>query len=458
MKLMSVRLAAEVMGARVLGDASISFGGVSTDTRAGCTGALFFALQGEHSDGHQYVRQAFEAGAAAAVVRRPVQGVDGTQLQVEDTLRALGLLARHIRRERSLPVVGITGSVGKTSTRALTAAGLSARHAVHQSAKNYNNEIGVPLTLFDLRDEHTALVLEMAMRGAGQIAWLAEVAEPTIGVVTNIGLSHVELLGSREAIAQAKGELVAALPTNGLAVLPADDAFYPLLQSLTRARIVTFGEAEHADYRVTDLSLDPEGRAVCRIKGEPVRFAAPGAHVALNAAAALAVCDALGVPLNAAIERIEALPPEPMRLAPRAIANGILLLDDTYNAAPDSVRAALITLRAMAHGGRRAVAALGQMRELGPYESEAYQMAGEWVRAAGVELLLTVGEGAEAIAHAAGIAGEHFSSSEQAAAALAAKLRPGDVVLVKGSRAVCMEKIVELLIASQTRKTAQGNP
>ncbi len=458
MKLMSVGLAAEVMGARVLGDSSVSFGGVSTDTRAGCADALFFALPGEHSDGHQYVRQALEAGAAAAVVRQPVQGVEGTQLQVEDTLRALGLLARHIRRGRSLPVVGITGSVGKTSTRALTAAGLSARHVVHQSAKNYNNEIGVPLTLFDLRDEHTALVLEMAMRGVGQIAWLAEVAEPTIGVVTNIGLSHVELLGSREAIARAKGELVAALPPSGLAVLPADDAYYPLLQSLTRARIVTFGEAEHADYRVTDLSLDPEGRAACRINGQPLRFSAPGAHVALNAAAALAVCDALGVPLNAAIERMEALPPEPMRLAPRALDGGILLLDDTYNAAPDSVRAALVTLRAMAHGGRRAVAALGQMRELGPYEAEAYRMAGEWVRAAGVELLLTVGEGAEAIAHAAGVSGEHFGTSEEAAAALAERVRPGDVVLVKGSRAVRMERIVERLTASQTRKTAQGNP
>lgn len=445
--------AVQAMSAGATATTEAPFTGICTDTRHGALGALFFALPGENADGHEYVARAFEAGALAAVVNYALPEVTGPQLVVADTLIALGDLARHYRRRFTLPVIGVTGSVGKTSTKEMISSALRGRFNTLANEKNFNNEIGVPLTLFALDSSHRAAVVEMGMRGRGEIARLAEIAEPTFGVITNIGLSHIERLGSRDEIALAKRELFEALPAGGTAVFCADDDYAAFLDDYARenAQAVTFGLQAEADFRAANVTFAPDGGSRFTVNGQPFVLHAPGVHHIANAACACAVAASLGIPLEEVAAQLETFRSPAMRMEAVELSNGVLLLNDAYNAAPDSMHAALQTLTLLA-GGRRTVAILGDMKELGDYSSEAHQFVGDLAAQQDVDLLVTVGEAAQEIADTAlSTLGEerifNFPDTDTAAQKVGMLLQLHDVVLVKGSRAMEMERIVRALQA-----------
>ncbi|NLG84887.1 MAG: UDP-N-acetylmuramoyl-tripeptide--D-alanyl-D-alanine ligase [Firmicutes bacterium] len=447
---------AEVTGGHLVGDPGLTCVRVSIDSRRVEPGDLFFALRGERHDGHDFIPQAIAAGARAFVASRPVEVPAGVgAVFVPDTIAALGALARHHRRRFRLPVVAVTGSTGKTTTKEMIAAIGAVRHRVVKNEGNFNNEIGLPLTILALRPQDELLVVEMGMRGRGQIAALAAIAEPEIGGVTNIGLTHLELLGSQEAIAEAKGELVAALPGSGVAILNGDDARCAALAAKTGARVIRFGLGETAEVRATALVEGPEGSEfLLRAPGGagfPVRLNVPGRHQVQNALAAATAALALG------------LTPEEIQagLADFGLARGRggkvmapggwTVIDDTYNANPASMDAALRVMAARSIPGRR-VAVLGDMLELGSATEAAHREVGRLAAGAGLSLLLTFGEAAREIGHGAVEAGfpsaavRHYTEKSVLLETLRSFLRPGDVVLVKGSRGMHMEEIVAGLL------------
>lgn len=435
--------------------------GVSTDTRSLTANALFVALRGERHDAHQFLDAAAAAGARVALVEAKslpddlsALPPDFTLIAVDDTLRALGKLAAAHRNRFRIPVIGVTGSYGKTTTRALIAAALSAQFHVLSSTGNFNNEIGLPMTLLQLDHSHTAAVLELGMRGAGQIEYLAKIARPTVGVVTNIGPQHIELLHSIDNIAAAKAELLQALPPEGVAVVPADDRFVTFLKQQAPGRSLTFGTAKDADFRVSDVAIDLSGNVSCTVTQataltrQSLRLPLPGVHNAVNGAAALAVASALGVLLPDAAAMIETaqVPGGRMRVVrlPK-----LTIVDDCYNAGPNSMRAALDMLRDFPGSGRR-VAILGSMRELGDFSETEHRQIGAYA-AARVELLIGVGEETQALLEAAKMVGAvpfhtEWCADAAAAASRAVELvRDGDVVLIKGSRSVGLETVVSAL-------------
>ena len=430
------------------GGGGITFPHVSTDTRTLQPGDLFVALTGPATDGHQFIPHALRAGAGGLVVsQQVVASLDTPVLRVPDTEVAYGLLARHWRDRFAILVVGVTGSVGKTTLKEMLACTLSPLGPVLKTAASQNNETGVPKALLQLTPEHKTAVIEMGMRGSGQIAYLCGIARPTVGVLTVIADNHLELLGSRDAIADAKGELMAALPADGLAVLNEDDPYRSRLQAKTKARVVTYGEA--GDYRAESITSLEDGWRFL-VRGVPVQIASLSRHDIGNALAALAVADALGVPLAEAAHALRLYVPPPMRMEIVKTNSGVTILNDAYNAAPASVKSALETLAA--YPGVRKIAFLGDMRELGARADEAHRELGTVIAdLGGLDALYTVGGLAAQIPNAA----QRFPDSEAAArfAREALTLEPGAVVLVKASRAVAMEKVVAALVPS-----SEGTP
>lgn len=431
--------------------------GVSTDTRTLRPGDLFVALPGPHADGHAFVAEAFRRGASAALVSRAPDGSPpGPLVQVGDGLRALADLARHYRRGLTLTVVGITGSVGKTTTAAMCAAVLGTRLAVARTREEWNAEIGVPLTLLALDERTQAAVIEMAMRGLGQIAELVDIAAPRIGVVTNIGPTHLELLGTIENIARAKGELIEGLPADGAAVLNRDDPRAYALRERSRAHVVTYGRHPAADVRAGAVEADEGGlRVALTAGGRAVTVAVPalGRHNASNALAAAAVAGACGLPLEAVGEGLSAYRPPKMRLQP-VQAGDVLIINDAYNASPASMEAAFDVLADVARG-RRTIAVLGEMKELGPESPQLHREVGASLAARRAAVLVAVEREGRQIADGAIAAGMPedavicLPSVEAAAERLPELVRPGDVVLVKGSRALAMERIVDVLVEAR---------
>ena len=427
--------------------------GVQTDSRRIERGNLFVALRGEKFDGHKFLQQVANQGAVAALVEEQ-QNVDLPQIVVPDTLKALGDLARFHRQRFDIPIVAVTGSYGKTSTRALIHAALSAGGETLTSQANFNNEIGLPMTLFQLDKNHKFAVLEMGMRGIKQIDYLAKIAQPTVGLITNIGPQHIELLGNLENIARAKAELIENLPADGLAVLPADSPFLPMLKGKAPCRFVTFGLAPDADYRVENVRNNPPEEGGISFDLHFGSFVQSGiwlpmigAHNAINAAAALAVAHQLGIEVAEAQWRLEEaqLPGARMHVVK---TEQLTIIDDCYNAGPDSMRAALATLRDFPSNGRR-VAVLGAMRELGEFSDDEHRKIGEM---AGEICDVVVGVGSETqpmmdIIRDGGDCKlfDWGASADAATALVSAKLQRGDVVLVKGSRSVGLEVVVEEL-------------
>ena len=406
-----------------------------TDSRQVVPGGLFFALKGAESDGHRFVGDAAARGAAAVVVDREVDAGAAAVLRVADTWAALYALARQVLARVSPLVVGVTGSNGKTSTKEFLAAALAARFPTLKTEGNLNTETGVPLTILRLEPEHRALVLEMGLQGPGEIRRLAELARPRIGLITTIGTVHLEFFASQADLARAKGELVAALPPDGLAVLPADSAQLPLLRSLTTAPVTTFGPGgdwEFGDYR-------PQGSG-CRftVRGVEVALQLGGRHMAGNALAALAAAEFAGVPLATAAPALTAVSVH-RRLAEWPAPEGFTIVDDSYNASPESMLAAFETVAERERRGRL-LALLGEMRELGAAADEAHRQVGRRARELFDAIcVVDVGRG-PLLAEASG--GELVADNAAALAWVRAEARPGDTLLVKASHGVHLEEVV----------------
>jgi UDP-N-acetylmuramoyl-tripeptide--D-alanyl-D-alanine ligase len=426
---------------------------VTVDSRAAGPGALFVARRGGHTDGHAFLGDAFTAGAAAALVDRD-DVVPRPVVVAADTGAALLDLARSERAAIDATVVGITGSTGKTCTKDLTAAVLSARFEVRASPASFNNEVGVPLTILGADERTEALVCEMGSRGVGHIAMLCDVAKPQVGILTNVGVAHLELFGSREAIARSKGELVEALPADGIAVLNTDDPVVRGFEQRTDARSVTYGLGPDAAVRGTDVSLDDEGRAsfIVELDGdrERMELAVPGEHMVANALAAVACGTALGVTLAECAAALKGARISAWRMESFTIGDDVRVLNDAYNANPTSMAAALQTARWLARG-RRLVAVLGHMAELGPIAEEEHHRLGELVARMEVDRLITVGPLALEIERSAVLAGmamrdvANHASIDEALRDLREHVQPRDVVLVKASRVAGLERIAEAL-------------
>ncbi len=426
---------------------------VVVDSRKASAGALFFALPGERTDGHAFIRDAFARGAAAAVVRDPA-GASGSAVVVDDVGEALLRLAADERAAQAAKLVGITGSTGKTSTKDLAAAVLAMRFGVEAAAGSYNNEIGLPLTILGATGDVEVIVAEMGSRGIGHIARLADVARPDVGVVTTIGVAHMGMFGSREAIAEAKAELIRALPDDGVAVLPQEDPAARGFAHLTGARVVTFGRSPDAAVRGEDVILDERGRGTFTLVvgdlRERVELAVPGDHMVTNALAAAATGVALGVSAAECAAALKGARISPSRMETFTTADGVEVVNDAYNANPESMAAGLKAARWMARG-RRMIVVLGHMAELGPISFEEHERIGELLARIGVEHLVTVGEEAEDIARAAvreGVEPENVTTcptAEEALGAVRARARPGDLVFLKASRIAGLERIAEAM-------------
>lgn len=438
---------AAVVGGTVAGNGSAKVTAPAVlDGREAEPGGLFVAFAGEHADGHDYASQAGRSGAVAVLGSRPT-GLP--TIVVEDAQAALQTLAAHgVAQLRScLTVVGLTGSQGKTSTKDLLTAALSNVGPTVATIGSLNNELGVPLTILRADESTRFLVIEMGARRMGDIARLAGLVPPDVGVVLNVGQAHLGEFGSRAAIATAKGELVQGLASGGTAVLNADDARVVAMRALTDGPVLTFGRAEHADVRVLDLTLDRLGRPSFTLRtadaATPVVLPLVGAHQAFNAAAAAAAALAIGVPLEMTAAALATASVSQWRMELCELPGGITLLNDSFNANPDSARAALDALAVIE--GRR-IAVLGEMLELGEESEAEHHAIGEYA-ATRANVVVAVGEGAHAIAHGAGAQAAALSDNKAAIDWLRRMLAPGDVVLVKASREARLDEVAAALSA-----------
>jgi UDP-N-acetylmuramoyl-tripeptide--D-alanyl-D-alanine ligase len=442
-------------GALLGGDLGIAVGGVSIDSRVLGIGEAFFAIRGERLDGHAFVRDAVGKGASCLVVDTVSDDLPPgvPVVLVDDTTRALGRLGAWHRARFTLPVAAVTGSNGKTTTKEMMAAVLAALGPVLKPESSFNNQWGLPLTLLKLTAEHKAAALEIGTNHPGEIAGLAQIARPTIAVVTTVSSAHTEFLGSLDDVQREKGALIRALPAEGAAVLNADDPRVLAMSALTRARVWTVSATGPADVRaVRPVGESPEGLGFELETAEgrhPVRLRFSGRHNVTNALAAAGVGVALGLPLERVAVGLEAARPVKGRCVWRR-AGALRILDDTYNANPVSVRAALETLHASA-GGRRRVVVLGDMLELGPLAAAEHREMGRAVAASGAAEFIGLGPWSGTAVEAAREAGlgesHHAGTFEDTVALLLKRLAPGDVVLIKGSRGMRMERVVDALMA-----------
>ncbi|MCZ4123430.1 UDP-N-acetylmuramoyl-tripeptide--D-alanyl-D-alanine ligase [Streptomyces sp. H39-S7] len=448
---LSVGEIAAVVGGTVVGGTVSSDGTVTVtapavlDSRQAEPGGLFVAFTGEQADGHDYAREAGRAGAVAVLGSRPTPL---PTVVVPDARAALRALATHVvaRLRDGLTVVGLTGSQGKTGTKDLLAALLSSVAPTIATIGSLNNELGVPLTMLRADAATRFLVLEMGARHIGDIAALTGLVAPDIAVVLNAGKAHLGEFGSREAIATTKGELVRGLAPGGTAVLNADDPRVVAMRSLTEGPVLTFGRADHADVRMLGLALDPLGRPsfTLRTAGTSVPVALPlvGAHQALNASAAAAAGLAVGIPLDLATAALATVSLSKWRMELRDLTGGATLLNDTYNANPDSTRAALDALAAI-QGGRR-IAVLGEMLELGDVSAAEHRAVGEYASSR-ADLVVAVGEAARPIADGAGERAVALADNDAAVEWLRGHLAADDVVLVKASRGARLDEVAAAL-------------
>jgi len=444
-------IAAATEGRIVRGDADLAVARIATDTRRIEPGDLFVALRGPNFDGHRFVSEAIARGACGAVVAEDVEVERGALVRVADTERALGDLAAHTRRRAGLRVLAVGGSNGKTTTKEMLAAICEAAWPgrVLKTRGNWNNLVGVPLTLLGWQGESVA-VLELGMNRPGELARLTEIASPDFALLTNIGEEHLEGLGSLAGVAEAEGELFANLPPSAVAVVNADDPWVRRMAQRFAGASLAFGSgqtvrAEH----VTNLGVDGVAFELhCGGAAVRVRLRLAGEHAVANAVAAAAAAHAAGVGIETIARGLAQVEPVPMRMEVRRLPNQVTLIDDSYNANPGSMGAAL---EALAHLPGRSLAVLGEMLELGAVREDAHRRLGERAHFFGVEVLVVVGVVADVVAsgaHASGMRADSVvtcRTHEEAAEAVRARWRAGDVVLVKGSRGAHMERVVALL-------------
>ena len=429
---------------------------VSTDSRNITPGCLFIPLEGDRFDGHSFINSALEAGAAGCLTARERESyLPGKfYIKVRSTQRALWELARYYKKLFPIPFIAITGSVGKTTTKDMTAAVLGARFRVHKTEGNFNNAIGVPLTLLKLEKQHQVCVVEMGMDHAGEIDDLAALVEPDMAVITNIGDAHIENLGSRENIFKAKCEIFPHLKKDGLAVLNGDDPMLATLKGTLAQHTVFVGGGEGLDYTACGLSSDGAGHLSCRVKTPRSQFEASipalGRHMIYPTLIAAAVAEALGMAPDEIIRGIGAFLPTKMRMNILRCKGDIVILNDAYNANPQSMRAAAAVLGDAQ--GRRKVAVVGDMKELGPGSEQFHRAVGSYFAQAGADRLIAVGDLARFMAEGARDAGleqaDYFPTLDAAKNALSRELRAGVTILVKASRSMAFEKIVDFLLAN----------
>jgi UDP-N-acetylmuramoyl-tripeptide--D-alanyl-D-alanine ligase len=421
-------------------DLNVSVLGITTDTRIIKPQELFVALVGENFDGHNFIEQAVDQGAIALIVNRQIESLAVPQFIVRDTLKAYQQIAQWWRDRFNIPVIGVTGSVGKTSTKELISAVLGTKGKVLKTEANFNNEIGVPKTLLQITSEHSYAVIEMAMRGLGEIALLTDIARPTIGVITNVGTAHIGRLGSREAIAQAKCELLAQMPETSIAILNYDN---PLLietaQKVWQGKTITYG-LTGGDVRGT---INGNNITVAE---QNLPLPLPGEHNASNYLAAIAIAQVLKIDFAPLIAGLQVQLPQG-RSRRYELPNDVVVLDETYNAGLESMLAAVQMLKATP--GIRHIAVLGTMKELGEHSPQLHRQVGQKAQALNLDLLMVLADEAatkEIIEGAAGIKTECFSDRATLTSKLKQVIRPGDRILCKASNSVGLNKVVEELI------------
>jgi UDP-N-acetylmuramoyl-tripeptide--D-alanyl-D-alanine ligase len=441
-------------GILISGDRNSEFLDVYTDSRRIEKGGLFIPIIGERFDGHDFIKPSLDAGAEGIITSREIEPVKGkVVIKVYDTLNALGRIAAFYRQKFDIPFVGITGSVGKTSTKDMVAGVLSQKFNVLKTHGNYNNEIGLPLTIFKLDCFHEAAVIEMGMSGLGEISRLTSIARPDIAVITNIGLSHIEKLGSRQNILKAKLEILEGLNPDGVVILNGDDELLSGTRDLLKFRTVFYGMRDGVDYQAYNIKTDGEKgihfEVMIRNREYSIHVPVPGIHNVHNALAALATGMELNIGIEKIIKGINEFVSGKMRLNILS-HNGIKLIDDAYNASPQSMKAAISVLKDISDGNRT-VAVLGDMLEMGEWALEGHITVGKYVADKGIDFLITLGENAKNIAQGAvesGLDKERavsFDRIEDINIFLGEFLKKGDVVLIKGSRGMKMEEIVSYL-------------
>ena len=416
---------------------------VTTDSRALTPGCLFAAIPGERADGHDFIAQTLENGALGALAQRVPEGVHGNLIVVPDTVAALQSVAAFYRAQFDIPVLGVTGSVGKTTAKELMAAVLSQRLRVHKTAGNFNNDLGVPITLFGLNETHEAAVVEMGVSHPGDMARLAEMVRPTVALYTVIGHAHLEFLKSREGILAEKSVMNRYLPPNGIILYNGDD---DLLSSMeTTKRKLSFGMGANCDVRAENVQLLPDGSTACTIalrdRRLDIRISAYGEHMVYAALEGAAAGFVMGLSDEEIVRGIAAYEPVGRR-ARRVQTAKFTIIDDCYNANPTSVASAI---RSLSRCVGRKVCILGDMLELGEDAAPLHIQIGELARACGIDLILTTGSLSEKLAGGAGHKGRWFESREALIAALPKLLQPGDTVLVKASRSMRFEEITAAL-------------
>ena len=458
MEPMTIQELADATGATLLGEGIApdqTITGVETDSRAVHPGDLFVALPGEKTDGHKFIPGALEAGAVACLTQQaPEKPLPGKcYLLVEDTMAAIGQAAKAYKAKFPIPVIGITGSVGKTTTKDMIAAVLSTRYRVLKTEGNYNNNIGLPLTLLRLDRSCEICVLEMGMDRPGEIDYLGEIVQPDVGVITNIGDAHIERLGSRENIFRAKCELLPHIRPGGLVVLNGDDPMLASLRGRTPVPAVFCGREEGLEYRARRLEGDGDSRILCQMTtprmDRQVEIPALGEHMIYPALIAAAIGERFGLTQDQIVEGILRFVPTRMRMNILYRGDGIVILDDTYNANPQSMRAAISVL-----SDRRSqwsIAVLGDMFELGPFAPALHTGVGECLGKARIDCLVAVGELAEHIAQGARNSGVplvyHCKDKAEAKPVLDQLVRPGSTILVKASRGMELEELTAYLLS-----------
>jgi UDP-N-acetylmuramoyl-tripeptide--D-alanyl-D-alanine ligase len=442
---------AEFAGAKIVsGDGTVVIDRIRTDSRTLKRGELFVALRGENFDGHNFVEAVAKAGAAGAIVESNWKGElpdTFALIRAEDTLHAYQELAANYRRSLSLKVVAITGSNGKTSTKDFAAAVLARRFRVTKTEGNFNNHVGLPRTILEATSDHEVAVWEIGMNHPGEVASLARLAMPDVVIITNIGVAHIEFMGSREAIAEEKGALAEAVAAEGSVILNADDPFTRSIAARTRAKLLLAGTTA-GTIRASEISQSESGTDFTILEGAHrcrAQLPVPGLHMVQNALLAVAAGRVFGLSLEDCAAGLVAAPLTKARLQIKDI-QGVHFLDDSYNANPDSMKAALRTLVELDVDGKR-IAVLGEMRELGSESEHGHREVGETAAALKVDHLITIGNVAATIAQAAERAGLGKStavqSTSEAAELLSEIAAPGDLVLIKGSRAARTEEVIE---------------
>lgn len=444
--------AGELVRASLAAAAPQPWSGAVIDSRAECAGRLFFAIAGEHTDGHRFAAAAYQAGCAAVIVSDEgvlggLEGAGAPYFLVHDTKRALQELARGYRRHLGARVVAVTGSSGKTTTKEYVRAVLRTRFRTHANPGNFNSQIGVPVTILEADEHCEYLVCEVGANQVGEIDFLGELLRPDVAVITNIGDAHVGYFGSRDAIAREKGSILGHMSADGHAVLPRDDDYFEKLSAIVQGRLSSFGRSPAADFRLANVSF-ANGLLSFTVNGEPVSLAAVGDYNAMNACAAFAVGDICGVEPARQREAFLSVRPTPGRGKIHTLA-GVTIIDESYNASPASMRKSLAMLADLPAGRR--VAVLGDMKELGRSSGAAHRGIGEEIARLGIDRAYWLGEEGKVV-QAGAASGRSdatvhaFSEVAQLVRAVAAEVRDGDVILVKASRACKLDEFVVGLV------------